>query len=144
MSDRFLGFFAMILAGSMAVGGWGYAAPVDYEPVGPRAFPLLLALCMVVCGLWLALRSGEAVQWPRGTQLRHISVCSGAILVYALLFQLLGFVIATALVVLPLGRIFGGSWRQCALYGAGLGVVLYLLFDKVLDVVLPLGVINWN
>lgn len=144
MSDRILGLLAMILAGSMIVAAWGYAAPVEYEPVGPRMFPLLLALVMAICGAGLMLRPGKAVAWPKGAQLRHIAICTGAIIAYALLFQVLGFVIATALMALPLGRVFGGTWRQCMLTGAGLGVALYLLFDKVLDVVLPLGLLHWN
>ncbi|MGE5649309.1 MAG: tripartite tricarboxylate transporter TctB family protein [Bacillota bacterium] len=143
MSDRILGLLAILVAGSMAVGAWGYVAPVEYEPVGPRAFPLLLAFAMAVCGGWLALRPGLPVDWPRGAQLRHIVVCAGAILAYVALFQTLGFVTATALMALPVGRVFGGSWRQCALGGIGLGILLYVLFDRLLDVVLPLGILHW-
>lgn len=142
MTDRILGILAVVMAGCMAVAAWGYAAPVEYEPVGPRAFPLLLALGMALCGAWLALRPGGAAQWPRGFRLRDIALCSVAVLAYAVLFQFLGFVLATAFMALPVGRLFGGSWRQCLLIGAGMGVVLYLLFDKALDVVLPLGLLG--
>lgn len=139
MSDRILGTTALILAAGMAAVAWGYAAPVEYEPVGPRAFPLLLALGMAVCGAWLTLRPGVPVRWPQGLQLSRIAMCTLAIVLYAALFQAAGFVLATALMSLPVGRVFGGSWRQCALTGVLLGVVLYLLFDRALDVVLPLG-----
>ncbi|MNU10441.1 hypothetical protein D3C72_2575910 [compost metagenome] len=40
---------------------------------------------------------------------------------------------------LPVGMAFGGSWKQSLAGGAALGLVLFLLFDKVLDVVLPVG-----
>lgn len=139
MSDRILGTTALVLAAGMAAVAWGYVAPVEYEPVGPRAFPLLLALGMAVCGAWLVLRPAAPVRWPQGLQLRRIAICILAIVVYAALFQVAGFVLATALMSLPVGRVFGGSWRQCALTGVVLGVVLYLLFDRALDVVLPLG-----
>jgi putative tricarboxylic transport membrane protein len=56
-----------------------------------------------------------------------------------MLFQWLGFVLATALMALPVGMAFGGSWKQSLAGGTGLGLVLYLLFDKLLDVVLPTG-----
>lgn len=61
------------------------------------------------------------------------------VLAYALLFDKLGFVISTALMSVPLARFFGGTWRQAMLAGAGLGVLLFLFFDRLLDVVLPVG-----
>jgi putative tricarboxylic transport membrane protein len=42
----------------------------------------------------------------------------------------------------PVGIAFGGSWRQSLAGGAGLGLALYVLFDKLLDVVLPTGLLS--
>ena len=66
-----------------------------------------------------------------------------AIGLYALLFQTLGFTLATALMAVPVGMAFGGSWKQTLAAGAGLGLVLYFLFDKLLDVVLPTGILSF-
>lgn len=142
MSDRILGVLAMLFAASMAFMAWNYAAPVEYEPVGPRAFPLLLSGCMAACGGWLFARPGKREAFMRGLPLLNIGLCALAIIIYALLFQWLGFVVATALMALPVGRIFGGSWRQSALTGIGMGVVLFVLFDQLLDVVLPAGILK--
>ncbi len=146
MSDRILGLVALLMAGAMAVAAWGYAAPVEYEPVGPRAFPLVLALLMALCGAWLMARPGaEALKGPRfarGAQLNRIMLCAATVVVYALLFQTLGFIIATALMGVPVGRFFGGSWRQSAMAGIGLGIALFVLFDRLLDVVLPQGLLK--
>jgi putative tricarboxylic transport membrane protein len=65
-----------------------------------------------------------------------------AIFVYALLFQWLGFPLATAVMAIPVGLAFGGNWRQSLAGGIGLGLGLYLLFDKLLDVVLPTGLLS--
>ena len=40
---------------------------------------------------------------------------------------------------IPVGIAFGGTWKQALAGGVGLGLGLYLLFDKLLDVVLPTG-----
>jgi putative tricarboxylic transport membrane protein len=141
MSDRILGIVVVLVAGSMAWAARDYAAIVAYEPVGPRAFPMLLAALLAVCGAWLALRPSAQADFSLAG-LKPILLCAGAIVVYAALFQLAGFIIATALMALPVGRLFGGSWRQSALYGLLLGVILYLMFDRLLDVVLPLGVLK--
>lgn len=141
-SDRLLGLAAMVMAAAMTVTAWGYAAPVEYEPVGPRAFPLLLAALLAVAGAWLAVKPGLHVDLLHGPRTRVIGLCAASIVVYSIVFQLLGFVVATALMAIPVGRIFGGTWKQCALTGICMGLVLYVLFDKLLDVVLPKGVLE--
>ena len=50
--------------------------------------------------------------------------------------------VATTLMTVPVGMAFGGTWRQTLAGGAALGLVLFLLFDKVLDVVLPVGLLG--
>lgn len=142
MSDRILGVLALFLAAAMAAAAWGYAAPFEYEPVGPRAFPLLLALGMAACGAWLTFKTSQPVQRLQRLQLQHVAMCAGAVLVYAALFQALGFVIATMLMAIPIGRVFGASWVKSVATGIGLGVALFVLFDKVLDVVLPWGLLK--
>ncbi|CAM8666322.1 Protein of unknown function DUF1468 [Comamonadaceae bacterium] len=142
MSDRLLGAVCIVASAAMAWAAQDYAAAISYEPVGPRAFPLLLSACMSLCGLWLVLRPAQGTGAFRGVPWTATALCAGAVLAYAILFQWMGFALATALMALPVGMAFGGSWRQSLAGGAGLGVALYLLFDKLLDVVLPIGPIT--
>lgn len=139
MSDRVLGAVCVAASAAMAWAAQDYAAAISYEPVGPRAFPLLLATGLGLSGLWLVLRPSAGTGAFHGVPWKATSLCAAAVLVYALLFQRLGFPLATALMALPVGLAFGGSWKQALAGGAALGLVLYLLFDKVLDVVLPAG-----
>jgi putative tricarboxylic transport membrane protein len=141
MSDRILGTIVVLLAGSMAWAARDYAAIVAYEPVGPRAFPLLLAALLAVCGTWLVLRPSQQAEFSPAA-FKTVLFCAGVIVLYAALFQFVGFILATALMAIPVGRIFGGNWRQSALYGLLLGVILFIMFDMLLDVVLPLGLIK--
>ena len=143
MSDRILGAVCIAVGAGMAWAAQGYAATISYEPVGPRAFPLLLAALMAASGLWLVLRPSlgavnfSSVPWT-ATVLSAV-----AIGLYALLFQTLGFTLATVLMAVPVGMAFGGNWKQALASGAGLGIVLYFMFDKLLDVVLPTGVLSF-
>lgn len=138
MSDRILGTIIVLLAGSMAWAARDYAAIVAYEPVGPRAFPLLLAALLAAGGAWLVVRPSQHADFSLAA-LKPVLFCAGAIVLYAALFQFAGFIVATALMAIPVGRVFGGNWRQSAVYGLLLGVVLFIMFDMLLDVVLPLG-----
>ena len=142
MVDRlFAGVWLLLTLGFAAVART-YEAQYSYEPIGPRAFPLLLAAISAACSLWLLLRPKRIAETlaplPDGGLARAVLLMAG-LFAYAFLFEVIGFPLATVLVTVAIGRLFGGSWRQVALAGLALGVSLFLLFDKALDVTLPLG-----
>lgn len=139
MSERIFGFFLLLLSVAGIWIGWDLRAPVEYEPVGPRAFPLLVLTLLGVMAVVLMASRPAQTNWAPPPVLTRIAALFAVILAYAWLFDKLGFILATALMTLPVARFFGGSWRQCAVGGAGLGVGLFVLFDKVLDVALPTG-----
>lgn len=144
MSDRILGALCVVASAGMAWAARDYAAAISYEPVGPRAFPLLLAGLMAVGGLWLVVRPTLRVGGSfTGVPVKQTALCAVAVLVYALLFEVLGFALATTLMAVPVGMAFGGTWKQALAGGAGMGLVMYFLFDKLLDVVLPTGALSF-
>ncbi|TDX83619.1 putative tricarboxylic transport membrane protein [Neorhizobium sp. R1-B] len=137
-TDRLLGATAIAVAAMMLVFGYALQAPFAYEPVGPRAFPLIAAGMIALCGVILVLRPGEPSCEPAGPIGALAALC-GCLVGYALLFQPLGFVIATTIFMVPIAMIFGAKWWQGAVTGVVLAVSSYLLFDRVLEVVLPVG-----
>ena len=143
MSDRILGAVCVVVGAGMAWAAQDYVAPISYEPVGPRAFPLLLATLLIGAGAWMTVRPSAHGFGLARADVRPIGLAMLAAIVYALLFQWLGFPVATAAMAVPVGMAFGGSWKQSLAGGAGLGLVLYLLFDKLLDVVLPTGLLSF-
>ena len=52
MSDRILGLLCVMVAAAMAWAAQAYAPAISYEPVGPRAFPRLLAVLMAIVPGW--------------------------------------------------------------------------------------------
>jgi len=142
MNDRILGIFALILAAFITWGGWDIEAPFSYEPVGPRAFPMLLAGIIALCGLWLVFKGGHHTEETASGAKGRIALMVAYAALYAVLFQWLGFVLSTTLITVLVGRLFGGGWGKCAVGGIVMGILFFLLFDKVLDVVLPTGVLG--
>ncbi|MBU4611049.1 tripartite tricarboxylate transporter TctB family protein [Achromobacter sp. GG226] len=142
LNDRVLGVFALALAAFLTAFGYGLEAPFAYEPVGPRAFPLLLAFIIAVCGVRLLFKGGNPVEPnPPGANAR-ILMMVGFLAAYALMFQWLGFVVATAAMTIFVGRLFGGAWLRCVIGGVVMALFFFLLFDKALDVVLPTGILG--
>ena len=70
------------------------------------------------------------------------ALCIVVLLAYALTFELLGFVVSTALATFALGLLFTGRPVPCAISAVLMGVLLYSLFDLLLDVPLPLGLLD--
>lgn len=142
MVDRLFAGVWFLLTLGFAYAAKGYEAQFSYEPIGPRAFPWLLAAFSAACALWLLLRPQRIAETlsplPEGGA-RRAAVLIVALIAYAFLFEWLGFPVATVLATIAFGRLFGGGWRQVALAGIVLGVSLFLLFDTTLDVTLPLG-----
>jgi putative tricarboxylic transport membrane protein len=143
MSDRILGAICVAVAVAMAWFAQAYAPAISYEPVGPRAFPRLLAGLMAITGAWLVIKPTIVGNPFHSSAIKLIGLSVLTVFIYAILFRLLGFTLATTLMSVPVGIAFGGNWKQSLLGGVGLGVGLFLLFDKALDVVLPTGVLSF-
>ncbi|MEO7941346.1 MAG: tripartite tricarboxylate transporter TctB family protein [Burkholderiaceae bacterium] len=143
MSDRILGAACVVVAVAMAWFAQAYAPAISYEPVGPRAFPRLLAGLLAIGGAWLVIKPTIVGNPFPGGAIKLIGLSVLTVFIYAFLFQSLGFTLATTLMAVPVGMAFGGSWKQSLLGGFGLGIGLFLLFDKALDVVLPTGVLSF-
>ena len=131
----------------LATVAWNYQAPFSYEPVGPRAYPLLCLALMAIGLAWLILRPAPArhddEQPLEGALLRKVVACIGLLLVYAGLFEPLGFILASALVGSFIALLYGGRPALSVLTCTLLSIGLYLLFDRTLDVPLPRGVLDF-
>ena len=139
LNDRLLGVAALLLAAFLTWFGHDLQAPFAYEPDGPRAFPLLLAAVIGLCGLRLVLKGGGDVEPNPPGATPRILLMLGLVVAYALMFQWLGFILSTAIVATLVGRLFDGTWLKCVIGGIVMSVFFFFLFDRALDVVLPLG-----
>ncbi|MFC6570906.1 tripartite tricarboxylate transporter TctB family protein [Pseudomonas brassicacearum] len=126
---------------------WPYQAAFSYEPVGPRAFPLLMLGLMGLALLYMLFRptpivhSDEDPHLDRET-LQKIGICVVLLLVFAGTFEPLGFILASILIGVPMARLYGGRWVPSVVIISLMAIGLYLLFDKLMDVPLPLGLLD--
>ena len=142
--------FALILlavCAVLAVMAWPYQAAFSYEPVGPRAFPLLMLGLMGLALLYLAIRPTPIVHkedeppLDRPTLIK-IAICTGLLILFAATFESLGFIVSAVLIGVPMARLYGGRWLHSAVVVVAMSVLLYWLFDRVMDVPLPLGLLS--
>lgn len=142
LTDRTLGIVAILFAVFLGVYGYDLEPPFSYEPIGPKAFPLLIAVVMAICGLILTVKGGNQAEANTRSANFRILTMVAYIVLYAFFFQVLGFVISTALMVVFVGKLFGATWFKAIIGGITMGFLFFLLFDKGLDVVLPQGLLK--
>ncbi|MCK1789720.1 tripartite tricarboxylate transporter TctB family protein [Pseudomonas violetae] len=131
----------------LALMAWPYQAAFSYEPVGPRAFPLLMLGLMGLGLLYMLFRptpivhSDDDPKLDRAT-LTKIGICVVLLLIFAGLFEPLGFILSSILIGIPMARLYGGRWGPSIVVTTLMSIGLYLLFDKLMDVPLPLGLLD--
>ncbi|KTC33831.1 MAG: tripartite tricarboxylate transporter TctB family protein [Pseudomonas sp.] len=145
--QRLFAAVLLLACAGLALMAWPYQAAFSYEPVGPRAFPLLMLGLMGMALLYMLFRpapikhSDDEPPLDRQT-LTKIALCVALLLVFAGTFEPLGFILAGILAGVPMARLYGGRWLPSLVIIGLLSVALYWLFDRVMDVPLPLGLLD--
>ncbi len=138
MSDRI--FAGLMLFFSLYYGweAYGLKVPFAYDPLGPRAFPLFLAILLAVFSLFVLFRSkSQQVEWPRDRLLLKSVLVIATLVGYGFALFWLGFILSTAIVSTLLARLFEANWVQSGLGGIALSLVFYALFGWLLQIPLP-------
>ncbi|MCD1647796.1 tripartite tricarboxylate transporter TctB family protein [Marinobacter adhaerens] len=141
--DRILGLGLLVLAVA-----YGWAAQQWPEPfggaetVGPETFPTMLAVVLVAGSLYLMIKPDPDAQWPVGKSAVELLISLVVLVVYTLLLEPLGFVIATTLAVGALSWRMGAAPRPAFLTGLLSAVVVFVLFNYGLSLSLPAGLLE--
>lgn len=138
-ADRILGIALIGLAAFIAVQAAQMEMPFSSEPVGPKAFPLGLSILLALLSLLLVLRPGDNSSWPHKALALKLLLVLVLLLIYAVLFTQLGFIVSSLLAVTALARLFDTTWGKALITGGIMSVVGYFLFTAALGISLPYG-----
>ena len=113
------------------------------DTVGPSKYPRLLAALIAVPSVVLLVTSnGPAEPIKGGREFKSFFYLVLCIVVYLALFNLIGFVLATTAFLLALTLYFDRRELKTRLkiavpYSAGVSLLLYFFFARLLGVLLP-------
>jgi putative tricarboxylic transport membrane protein len=141
VSDRLTGLALLALAVAYGIAAGGYQAMIG-DPLGPAVFPMALAITLGLLSLYLIVRPDREPDWPRGRALLKQVLTLVAFVAYAYLLEPLGFVVSTLLAVAVLGWLLGARLWQAGAAGVAIALVLFVLFDTLLGLPLPAGVLG--
>ena len=125
-----------------------------YAKVGPRVIPYIVGSGLVLVGLWLAVEAltgratlpsadSEDVDPTLPTDWRTVGLLSGSLVVYLLLIERAGFIIASALLFFGAAFAMGSRrFARDAVIGLLLALAAYLVFTEGLNLRLPQGVLE--
>jgi putative tricarboxylic transport membrane protein len=126
-----------------------------FSPDGPRFFPLIVAVGLLVFGTLFLLSTtlrrdrylGEkAAAEEATTDWPTTGMVAAILVVYAFLLNPLGYIIATALLFPAVSYVLGSRGRRKVLrnlaIGIALGVLVFFSFTELLGVRLPDGILD--
>jgi putative tricarboxylic transport membrane protein len=122
------------------------------DPLGPKAFPRLLGIALLVTGGILLMEMLGARADKTQETVRRAAVDRGVIMViaavvvwtavYFVLFEPLGYVIASTIYLIALTVYFNpGRWVMNVTTSALFTIISYLMFSKLLGVTLAKGIL---
>ncbi len=128
--------------------GWGgsqLTTALQGDVIGPAFFPRILTVLGIVLGIVLFVQGAtrEKTDGPeeRGSDLTAL-VPAAMLLVYALVMEWLGFVLATVPFLVIAFRYLGHpSWLGATGYSAAITATVFVLFQYLLDIRLPFGML---
>lgn len=112
---------------------------------GPGIFPMIVGVLLalvslgVIADAWMTRLPARTI-FPNGSSLRRLATAFGLFLSYALLFTVLGFLVATPLLVAGYSRVVGQvGWGKAAASGVAVTAGVWAVFTLILGVRLPAG-----
>jgi putative tricarboxylic transport membrane protein len=150
--NKVTGIGALIIGGIYLLGTMNVRTAMVSDPIGPRFFPYILAICMIFVGLLLVFKKEEVTEknrariftWPgdKPVVTKIILTCIAGF-VFGMILDPLGYLISSTLFMTAMMFITYGPSRVLLNISVGLtfGVSTYVVFFELLQVSLPRGIL---
>lgn len=139
MSDRIFGGATIVLSLLMVWATGLIEESFIQDPLGPKAFPLVIAGVMGLSGLIMLFKPDAEPHWPGMTKLAELVATVGVFIAYAQTLPIAGFVLSTAVATAFLVWRLGGNTRQSLVGGVLIAIGIYAVFQHVLGLNLAKG-----
>lgn len=142
VSDRILGALGFALGAAYVWGATRIETGFIADPLGPQTFPIIIGSLMMVASAFVLFRPDPDPHWPPRAKALEVLGAVIILIGYGMALDVVGFVIATAVVAALLGWRLGSRPPWAAVSGIGISVGIYAIFHVVLGLSLvkgPLG-----
>lgn len=139
MGDRLFGGIGLALAAFYIWQATRIQLSFISDPVGPKAFPIIIGLLLGVSSLVIILRPDPRPHWPALGRLAEIGLAVVVLLAYAYSLPSAGFLISTALAAAFLTWRLGTAPVPALVAGVLTSIGIYVVFHLILGLSLAEG-----
>ena len=132
MSDRITGLIVAVLALAFAAGASQLEEPFFADPLGPKAFPLLVSAVAFLAGATMVMRPDAEPAWPGLATLIRLAIATIILVAYAHALKPLGFLLPTAIASAALSYQIRPRAGQSVVIGLALSAGLLVIFKYAL------------
>ncbi|MCM2675805.1 tripartite tricarboxylate transporter TctB family protein [Alkalicoccobacillus plakortidis] len=145
--ERVMGMVIAILGLLMFLNTLTMSFMMLADDPGPTLLPRIVSVALIFCGVGLIFLKSEGakkVTFTLNKNSKRMVVSFVALLVYALLFNIIGYIISTFVFLsfltwhLTENKNKSVIWKSL-LNGIVVTVIIYIVFSQLLDVILPAG-----
>jgi putative tricarboxylic transport membrane protein len=116
----------------------------DFDPVNEKFYPFVLSVLLILSSIALFFwPSAHSTAWPGGRNLQKIGLTFSAILVYSLVLQSIGFIISASVLMAVCMWVFEARPKWIAPTSIITAIIFYIVFDRLLGLNLPAGLLNF-
>lgn len=131
-SDRIFGLVTLFVALAYIAGATQIQTSFLADPVGPKAFPILIGAVAALSSLVLIVRPDPDPAWPMARTWGALLVAVLVLVAYAYALKPLGFIVPTAIAASILSYQISPNPKAAVMAGCGLSVGLLILFKYAL------------
>lgn len=128
MSDRITGLIVCVLALAFFAGASQLEMPFFADPLGPKAFPMLISAVAFVSGCVMVLRPDAEPNWPVLATFVRLLIAVLVLVLYAYGLKPLGFLLPTALAAGAISYQIRPALLASSLTGICLSGFLFVIF----------------
>jgi putative tricarboxylic transport membrane protein len=139
MTDRIFGVIGLALAALFIWRASVIELSFITDPLGPKTFPIILAVMMAVASIASIIKPDAEPIWPPARNLFEIAVAVAVMTAYAVFLPDLGFLIATALAATFLTWRLGTKPIQSVIAGVCTSVGIWAVFGQLFGLSLAKG-----
>jgi len=128
MSDRLFGLVVLMVSLAFIASATQVQTSFLTDPVGPKAFPMLIGGVAAVCSLVLMFKPDPSPQWPVARSLFSLFIAVIVLVAYAYALRPFGFLVPTAIAAGILSFQISPRAVPAITTGIVLSVGLFVLF----------------
>ena len=139
MTDRIFGGLMVALAAFFIWAAFQIQLSFITDPLGPRAFPIVIGVVLGLTGLIVALRPDPEPDWPALPRILEIVAAAVVFFAYGQLLSVLGFLICTFVAGGYLSWRLGAPPLKAVAARAAISIGIYVVFHLILGLALARG-----